>query len=103
MAQFLSTRNDIDTHLVLPSSMKSADVSRIVDSFEIFRPQRLLFTKLDETVSFGPIFAEAARTGKPLSFFANGQRIPEDLEAASRNRLIQLLLAGRSEAAVSAA
>ena len=43
---------------------------------------RLLFTKLDETGSYGPILSEAARTGKPLSFFTTGQRIPEDLEAA---------------------
>ena len=39
-------------------------------SFEIFRPRRLLFTKLDETGSFGPILNEAVRTGKPLSFFS---------------------------------
>ena len=103
LARFLSTRSDIDTHLVLPSSMKSGDLSRVVDSFEIFRPQRLLFTKVDETVSFGPIFAEAVRSGKPLSFFATGQRIPEDLEAASRNRLLQLMLSGRCDEAVSAA
>ena len=55
----------------------------VVDSFEIFRPQRLLFTKLDETSSFGPIVNESARTGKPVSFLATGQRIPEDLETAS--------------------
>ncbi len=66
--------------------MKSADVTRMVDAFEIFRPRRLLFTRLDETESLGPIFNEAARTGKPLSFFANGQRIPEDLEAATPGR-----------------
>jgi flagellar biosynthesis protein FlhF len=75
-AHFLSTRPDIDTHLVLSASMKSADLTRMVDAFEILRPQHLLFTKLDETASFGPIFSEAARTSKPLSFFTTGQRIP---------------------------
>ncbi len=103
LARFLSSRSDIDTHLVLPSSMKDADLSRIADSFEIFRPQRLLFTKLDETISFGPLFAEAVRSGKPLSFFTTGQRIPEDLEAASPGRLLQLMLAGRAGEAASAA
>lgn len=103
VARFLSTRGDIDTHLVLSSSMKSADLSCVIDAYEIFRPQRLLFTKVDETGSFGPIFAEAVRTGKPLSFFATGQRIPEDLEAASRGRLVELLLMGRSSQALSAA
>jgi flagellar biosynthesis protein FlhF len=94
LAQFLSTRPEIDTQLVLPASMKPADLTRVAQSFEIFRPQRLLFTKLDETGSFGPILNEAARTGKALSFLATGQRIPEDLEAASQRRLVELILAG---------
>lgn len=103
LAQFISTRPDIDPHLVLSSSMKSADLSRMIDSYEIFRPQRLLFTKLDETGSFGSILNEAARTGKPLSFFCNGQRIPEDIETASRGRLVELILTGSSNQARTAA
>ena len=103
LAQFLSTRNDIDTQLVLSSSMKSADLSHVVDSFEIFGPQRLLFTKLDETGSFGPVLNEAARTGKPLSFFTTGQRIPEDLQAASRSGLVELILKGERGQVLSAA
>ncbi|HWB87411.1 MAG TPA: flagellar biosynthesis protein FlhF [Bryobacteraceae bacterium] len=103
LAKFLSTRPDIDTQLVLTSSMKSADLTRVMDSFEVFRPQRLLFTMLDATSSFGPIFNEAVRTGKPLSFFTTGQRIPEDLEVASHSRLTELLLAGKLVTAASAA
>jgi flagellar biosynthesis protein FlhF len=94
LAQFLSTRSDIDTQLVLPASMKPADLSRVVDGYECFRPQRLLFTKFDETGTFGPVFGEAARTGKPLSFFATGQRIPEDLEEARPGRLLELVMSG---------
>src|ERR1039457_4969729 len=102
LAHFLVPRGDIDTHLVLPASMKAADLSRMVDAFEILRPQHLLFTKLDETKSYGPIFSEAARSGKPLSFCAAGQRIPEDLEAASPERVLELVLpvaAGRTRSA----
>jgi flagellar biosynthesis protein FlhF len=103
LGHFLSTRSDIDTHLVLSASMKPADLSRMVDAFGLLRPQHLLFTKLDETGSYGPILSEAARTGKPLSFFTHGQRIPEDLEAASSERLLDLVLAGRSGRTRSAA
>jgi flagellar biosynthesis protein FlhF len=104
LAQFLSTRQDIDTQLVLPCSMKSADLTRMVDAFDVFRPQRLLFTKVDETSSFGPIVNESARTGKPVSFLATGQRIPEDLETASASRLVDLILtSGRCATAVVAA
>jgi len=103
LAGFLASRSDIDTQLVLPCSMKSSDLTRVVDLFERFRPQRLLFTKLDETGSFGSILNEGVRTAKPLSFFANGQRIPEDLEAASRSRVPQLVFSGHRARALSAA
>jgi flagellar biosynthesis protein FlhF len=103
LARFLSSRSDIDKQLVLPASMKLGDLARVTESFEPFAFQRLLFTKLDETTSFGPILAEGVRTGKPISFFATGQRIPEDLEAASRSRLSELVLAGQVEIARTAA
>ena len=69
LARFFSGRTDIDTQLVLPASMKPADLTRVVDAFEVFRPQRLLFTKLDETGSFGPILGEAARTRQAALVF----------------------------------
>ncbi len=94
LARFLTTRSDIDTHLVLPCSMKSTDMARISTAFDPFRPQRLLFTRMDETATFGPVLGEAVRSGKPISFFATGQRIPEDLETASQARLVELVLPG---------
>lgn len=103
LARFLSGRSDIDTQLVLSSSMKSADLTRLVDSFGVFRPERLIFTRLDETGSFGPILNEAARTGKPLSFFGTGQRIPEDMETANSRRVTELVLLGPPARARSAA
>ncbi len=94
LAPFLSSRGDIDTQLVLASSMKSADLSRVIDAYEICRPGRLLFTRLDETTASGSILNETVRTGKPLSFFATGQRIPEDLETASAGKLTEMVLGG---------
>jgi flagellar biosynthesis protein FlhF len=94
LARLLSTRSDIDIHLVLPASMKSADMARAATAYEIFAPR-----KLDETGTFGPILNQAFRTGKSLSFFTGGQRIPEDLEAATRRRIIELVMAGVHPAA----
>jgi flagellar biosynthesis protein FlhF len=94
LSRLLAARSDIDTHLVLPASMKSGDLSRAAAAYEIFAPQKLLFTKLDETDTFGPILNQAIQTGKALSFFTLGQRIPEDLETATRRRLTELVLAG---------
>ncbi|HWQ56892.1 MAG TPA: hypothetical protein VN442_24605 [Bryobacteraceae bacterium] len=93
LARFLSGRPDIETHLVLTASMKSADLARVAGQFEIFHPANLLFTRLDETESLGSLFSLAARSGKPLSFLGTGQQIPEDLEPATRERVIECLLA----------
>jgi flagellar biosynthesis protein FlhF len=101
LARFLGQCGSIDTHLVLTASMRSADLSRVVDRFQVFRPGKLLFTKLDETGTFGPILNEAVRTGKPLSFLATGQQIPEDLEPATVERVLDLVV--RREGVGSAA
>ena len=92
LARFLAARPECDTHLVLSASMKSADITRAVDRFAIFQPAKLLFTRLDETDSWGPILSEAARTHKPISFLAAGQQIPEHLEPATLSRLTEQLL-----------
>jgi flagellar biosynthesis protein FlhF len=94
LARFLASRPDIETQLTIPASIKPADASRVVDSFKAFDPQRLIFTRMDETNSFGLLFNEAARTGKPISFLTKGQRIPEDIEEATPNRIIGLVLNG---------
>jgi flagellar biosynthesis protein FlhF len=96
LARFLSTRADISTQLALAASVKPADLARMVDGYQAFKPQRLIFTKVDETASFGPILNEAVRTGLPLSFFATGQRVPEDLEEVTAARLTSMILAGQA-------
>jgi flagellar biosynthesis protein FlhF len=93
LAQFLAGRPDIDVHLTLTASMKSADLSRVAGQFEIFRPANLLFTRLDETESVGSLFSLAVRSGRPLSFLATGQQIPEDLEPAEKGRIVNALMA----------
>lgn len=95
LARFLASRPDIETHLVLSSSAKSADLSAVTERFLEFRPARLLFTRLDETATYGAVLNEACRTGLPVSFLTFGQEIPEDLEAATQAAIAGLLLEGR--------
>lgn len=94
LARFLAMNPQIETHLVLPASMKAADLERAAESFDGFGVRGLIFTKLDETSSFGPILNLAVRTGKPVSFLATGQRVPEDLETAACARIMDLLMPG---------
>ncbi len=85
----------ITTHLVLPASTREQDLRRLVDRAGELPQLRLLFTKLDETESFGTMFELAHQTGVPLSYWSAGRRVPEDLEVASPERLADCLMAHR--------
>jgi len=90
-------------HLVLPASMKRPDLSRSIRDYAAFRPDYLLFTKLDETGSQGALLSAALEADKPLSYFANGQNIPEDIEPAHVRVLLASVCRSEIAEAVSAA
>jgi flagellar biosynthesis protein FlhF len=93
LAAWLAASNEIQRHLVLPATMKRSDLQDCIRSFAPFRPDRLLFTKLDETREYGSIFSAAAASGIPISFLTSGQQAPGNILPASRLRLSRLLQA----------
>ena len=94
--EFLASYPGVDTHLVLPVSMRANDMKRIAGHYAVCNPGKLLFTRLDETGTFGPIVNQAIAMNKPVSFLSQGQRIPEDLEAASTDRILDLVLGSQA-------
>jgi flagellar biosynthesis protein FlhF len=82
----------VETHLVLSSNTKESDLDDIVDRFSVIPIDRLLFTKTDETQTYGPLFATMKKKGKPLSYLTTGQRVPEDIEVATPTRVAELVL-----------
>lgn len=92
LAAYLRSLENGITYMVAPASMRASDLERLADLYEGFQYRNLIFTKLDETTSIGPLVSESWRRRKPLSYFANGQRIPEDLEPASRERICERIL-----------
>jgi flagellar biosynthesis protein FlhF len=82
----------LDTHLVLSATTRMQDLRRTVAQHAACAPSHLLFTKLDETEEYGNLFELAYQTTLPLSYWSNGQRVPEDFEQADSLRLADLLL-----------
>jgi flagellar biosynthesis protein FlhF len=92
LAEFMKSSSQIERHLVLSATTKASDLKEIVDRFEICRPDHLLFTKLDETSTLGPILNELVRSQKTASYYSDGQRVPEDLHAAQREQIVDMVL-----------
>ncbi len=103
LARFLAQHPAIDVQLVAPASVRPADLSTAIDRFDIFSPTKLIFTRLDETSAWGGVISESVRTGRPISFLGTGQQIPEDLEPATAERLLERVLERQKERALSAA
>lgn len=103
---FLKEESEMNMHLVVAASTREHDLLKMYERVKDLPSLRLLFTKLDETESFGTVFELAYQTGVPLSYWSAGQRVPEDLEVATPQRLAAFLVdqrySGRTGAGVAA-
>jgi flagellar biosynthesis protein FlhF len=81
-----------ETHLVLSATTKPRDLTEIAQRYDVLKPSRLIFTKLDETSTYGPILGTLVRVKKPLSYLGTGQEVPEALEMATSRRVADLIL-----------
>ena len=84
-------------HLVLAANMKYKDMLDVVEHIPNIPVSHLLFTKLDETVSFGSIFNIQQVMGCPVSFLTVGQNVPKDIETASGSRIAEFLMKSEDE------
>ena len=94
---FPGPEDRIELHLLMSATTHDSGISDIVKRFGSLPVQRHIFTKLDECASFGSILNALARHKLNCSYFTTGQRVPEDLEAASPERVADLILRIREE------
>jgi len=92
LRNYFADAPEIDVLLVLSATTKNNDLRDITSRFERIGPKKLVFTKLDETTTFGPIVNEAVRTRLPIAYFTTGQNVPDDIETASSAKLAGALL-----------
>lgn len=96
LRRYLAALRPDETYLVLSLTASAADSEAVAQAYEPLGYDRLLFTKLDEAVQPGAVVNLRARTRRPLSYVTTGQNVPDDIEVASPERLLPLLLGGVS-------
>lgn len=84
-------------HLVLAANMKYEDMLDVVEHIPAIPISHLLFTKLDETISYGSLFNIQQVIGTPISFLTVGQNVPKDIEIASGSKIADFLLRSEDE------
>ncbi len=88
----LHSSGQSETFLVLSLTSKYRDMKVITENFSKFKLDKVLFTKSDETESYGAILNIANEFPLTLSYITNGQNVPDDIGELNEEELIDLIL-----------
>lgn len=91
----MSSEYNKEVYLVLSATTKYQDLLDISDIYHDIADYKLIFTKLDETSSYGNILNVKLYSGADLSYVTNGQNVPEDIEIFDTQKIVKQLLGGR--------
>ncbi|NRA65219.1 MAG: hypothetical protein HRU19_12095 [Pseudobacteriovorax sp.] len=92
LMEFEKLRLNHSYHLVQSMTDNKSQMERSVRAFQKLGITSLLFTKMDESWIYGDVFNISDKWRIPLSWFSVGQGIPDDLEMASRERLVERII-----------
>ncbi|MBL8258801.1 MAG: flagellar biosynthesis protein FlhF [Candidatus Competibacteraceae bacterium] len=80
----------IRSYLVLAANAQHAVLQETMAAFARVPLSGAILTKVDETTRLGAVLSAAHEQALPLAYICNGQRVPEDLQAAQVDSLIRL-------------
>jgi flagellar biosynthesis protein FlhF len=95
MLDGLSEEYEKEVYLVLSATTKYKDLLEIADTYKEISDYKLIFTKLDETSTYGNILNIRLYSGAALSYMTNGQNVPDDIEEFDTQKIVKQLLGGR--------
>ena len=82
-------RMNTEVQLVISATTKEKDILKIMDNFKILNYEKIIFTKLDETSTLGPIFNVMQSSKVPIAYFTNGQDVPCDIMVADKKKFVK--------------
>ncbi len=86
----LKDTSHIRNYLVLAANALHSVLQETATAFGRVPLSGAIITKVDETTRLGAALSVVHEKGLPLAYISNGQRVPEDLQAARINALIRL-------------
>ncbi|WP_342604844.1 flagellar biosynthesis protein FlhF [Peribacillus sp. FSL E2-0159] len=81
--------DEMETYLVLSLTSKQKDMEDIYRQFATIPIKQVIFTKADETSTFGPIFNLIHTHKLGAAYITDGQNVPDDIEIATSSKLLE--------------
>ncbi|WP_312857759.1 flagellar biosynthesis protein FlhF [Bacillus haikouensis] len=96
LRKVIDFERDMETFLVLSLTSKEEDMKEIIKQFSSIDINGFIFTKLDETSSYGSMVNIIKETKTGIAYITTGQDVPEDITEANAEEISELLLKGFS-------
>ena len=90
--QVMKEEGECQTFLVLSATTKYHDLLRIVSCYQEIADFQMIFTKLDETATWGNLLNLKLFTDTPIAFVTYGQNVPNDIEQFSPQKTVKQIL-----------
>ncbi|SDJ01512.1 flagellar biosynthesis protein FlhF [Salimicrobium halophilum] len=91
LEQVIDFRKDAETILVLSMTSKLKDIEAVYHQFSSVPIHSLIFTKADESASYGAAISLCMNHQIGISYMTRGQSVPDDIETVSFPVLIDQL------------
>ncbi|MGD2037640.1 MAG: flagellar biosynthesis protein FlhF [Desulfobacterales bacterium] len=82
----------IEIHLALSATGKESDLLNTFRSLNTNGVQHVIFTKMDESCTYGNLINVLMHHPLPLSFVTNGREVPNAIETGSMDKIVEYLL-----------
>ncbi|WP_034760202.1 flagellar biosynthesis protein FlhF [Rossellomorea vietnamensis] len=86
----------METYLVLSLTSKERDMREIISQFSSIDIDRFIFTKSDETSSYGSMINLMSEAKIGAAYVTNGQDVPEDITEVKEDEIVSMLMKGFS-------
>ena len=92
LKNIIDFKRNMETFLVLSLTSKQIDMEEIFQQFSSITIDKLIFTKSDETSTFGAMFNMIYFRQKAAAYMTNGQNVPEDMVVASPENIVNRII-----------
>lgn len=95
LIESVDEKYDKSVYLVISATTKYKDLLEIVDIYKEIADYKIIFTKLDETSTYGNLLNVRLYSNAELSYITNGQNVPDDIEIFDTQKIVKNLLGGK--------
>jgi flagellar biosynthesis protein FlhF len=83
---------DFEKVLCVSASTKKDDLNDVFRAFNTLNFSSVVITKVDETSHIGNVVDIADKYKKPISYYTNGQEVPNDIEVAETDKIVDMII-----------